>query len=56
MKNTLLLTVAILIIYSCSNDNKVPDPQGLIQDNSIEGSWKLVYAHIDEKDSYKLKT
>ena len=53
MKNTLLLTVAILIIYSCSHEKKAPVPQGLIQNNSIEGSWKLVYAHIDKKDYLK---
>ena len=55
MKNILLLIVTILIIYSCSHEKKAPVPQGLIQNNSIEGSWKLVYAHIDEKDSLQIK-
>jgi hypothetical protein len=55
MKSILLLTVTLLIIASCSHEKKAPVPQELIQDNSIEGSWKLVYAHIDEKDSLQIK-
>lgn len=55
MKNVLLLLVTTLVFYSCSNKMKSNNSKEVIQDSTIEGSWKLVYAHIDEKDSIQIK-
>ena len=55
MKTSLLLIVTIFFLYNCSEEKKIETPQEKVENNTIEGSWKLVYAHIDEKDSLQIK-
>ena len=55
MKNTLLLIVTFLTLNSCSGDKKIDNTTDTNEENLIEGSWKLVYAHIEENDSIQVK-
>lgn len=55
MKNTLLQLVTLLLIFSCSEKKEIEPTIDLVQKNNIEGSWKLVYAHIEENDSIQVK-
>ena len=55
MKNTLLLIVISLTILSCSGEKKIESAANNKEENLIEGSWKLVYAHIEENDSIQVK-
>lgn len=41
--------ILILIVHSCSNK------KSLSSNNAIEGTWKMVYAEINENDSLKIK-
>lgn len=55
MKNTIILTLSLLTFIGCSQDTKTNFVVKDTANNSIEGSWKLVYAHIKEKDSLQIK-
>lgn len=55
MKNTILLLVIFFSFCSCSENKKIESPIEPDQKNTIEGSWKLVYAHIEENDSIQVK-
>ncbi len=52
MRKTEKLILGIILIltaYSCSNK------KNLNSNNTIEGTWKMVYAEINENDSLKIK-
>jgi len=55
MKNAILLLVMLFLIISCSENKKIEPPIEADQKSTIEGSWKLVYAHIEENDSVQVK-
>ena len=55
MKNAILLLVMLFLIISCSENKKIEPPIEADQKSTIEGSWKLVYAHIEENDSIAVK-
>lgn len=55
MKNTQLLIVIGLTLFSCSEKREIKNTTDTPEKNLIEGSWKLVYAHIEEKDSIQVK-
>ena len=55
MKNAILLLVMLFLIISCSENKKIDPPIEADQKSTIEGSWKLVYAHIEENDSIQVK-
>lgn len=55
MKITIILLISLTLFISCSQERKTERPGQETQHNSIEGSWKLVYAHIKEQDSIQIK-
>ena len=55
MKHTLLLLLTFLFILSCSGEKEIKSTLSSEEGNLIEGSWKLVYAHIEENDSIEVK-
>ena len=55
MKNTILQLVILLTLFSCSEKKIIKPTIEPDQKKVIEGSWKLVYAHIEENDSIQIK-
>jgi len=55
MKIAIIQILTIILISSCAKENTTPEPPVNSVKNSIEGSWKLVYADIKENDSIQIK-
>ena len=55
MKYITLLSIFFISLLSCDNPTKSNEPTNNPGKNPIEGSWKLVYADIREKDSIQVK-
>lgn len=55
MKPIVMMLLAIFLLPSCADNNKATQHVKPRIINPIEGSWKLVYAHILEKDSLQVK-
>ncbi len=55
MKNIVLQVFILVFILGCTKEtSSVKAPENSIK-NSIEGSWKLIYADIKENDSIQIK-
>jgi len=55
MKNTVILIFIIILFFSCVEKNDTANTPHSTANNSIMGSWKLVYADIRENDSIQIK-
>ena len=55
MKTTIIQIFTLILIVSCTKDVTSPKSPVNSAKNSIEGSWKLVYADINENDSIQIK-
>ncbi|MGI9532381.1 hypothetical protein [Lutimonas sp.] len=55
MKNTVFLILTNLLLIGCTQDKNTNVVSQNLEKNNIEGSWKLVYAHIKEQDSIQVK-
>ena len=55
MKITIYQLLIILALTSCAKDKTAEAPLGKSSKQSIEGSWKLIYADIKENDSIEIK-
>lgn len=55
MKITVIQLFALIILIGCTKETTPPSSQKIPVPNSIEGSWKLVYADIKENDSLQIK-
>lgn len=55
MKNIVIVMLMLIILSSCSQKKEEKNTELPIEENKIEGSWKLVYADILENDSLQIK-
>ena len=55
MKLAIIQIFTLILLLSCTKRNTSPEPPVNPVKNSIEGSWKLVYADIKENDSIQIK-
>lgn len=55
IKRIIIQTLTILVCISCTDRPTSTEGSKSIEKNSIEGSWKLVYADIKENDSLQIK-
>jgi len=52
MKKLLVISIITLVIISCCKEKEVIKAE---ENNSIVGTWKLVYAEIKENDSLQIR-
>lgn len=55
MKISIIQILILLVLFSCSEEKSTQVVAEKSTDNTIEGSWKLVYADIKENDSIQIK-
>jgi hypothetical protein len=55
MKITIIQLLMVFLFLSCDTKNTSYEAPENVVKNSIEGSWKLVYADIRENDSLQIK-
>lgn len=55
MKLFIIKVFILFAIYSCHQEKPASEFPVTSGENSIEGTWKLVYADIKEKDSLQIK-
>lgn len=55
MKSIVIQLFIILTLLSCAKEKTAKLKELKPEKNPIEGSWKMVYAHIKEKDSIQIK-
>ena len=55
MKIAIIQLLTIITLIGCAKETTSPSEEKTPVKNSIEGTWKLVYADIKENDSIQVK-